>query len=209
MGIDTYVLIGREPMPCKNMDEWNSFMSEKDARRVKLTKITDTIEVSTVFLGLDRRFGSKGPPILFETMVFDKNPESENYHGGSMWRTCTWDEAEEQHERVCDMIRYGKDEYGSRKEWGSVTRSVTAKKGTTFTDDDAKLVYDVANEIAAKNDGKILLTELAEHPKLSSFFDGVKDKKLRAFGLMSMLHVQDHSDEDEGYQDIGSGEFDY
>lgn len=33
-------------------------------------EVVDGLRVSTVFLGLDRNFEGKGPPILWETMVF-------------------------------------------------------------------------------------------------------------------------------------------
>jgi hypothetical protein len=39
-------------------------------RGVGYTEITSEIRVSTVFLGFDHRFWGKGPPILFETLIF-------------------------------------------------------------------------------------------------------------------------------------------
>jgi len=41
----------------------------------------ERVRVSTVFLGLDHRFGSLGPPILWETLVFGGalDGESERY----------------------------------------------------------------------------------------------------------------------------------
>ena len=56
--------------------------------------------VSTVFLGLDHRFGIKtGDAILFETMVFggDLDGEQERY--------CTWDDAEKGHQFMCEKIK--------------------------------------------------------------------------------------------------------
>jgi hypothetical protein len=57
------------------------------------------VEVSTVFLTLDHGFGS-GPPILFETMVFDGSG-----NGQDCVRYATWDEAVEGHEKIVQRIR--------------------------------------------------------------------------------------------------------
>lgn len=38
-------------------------------RRVEQTKVGDVV-VSTVWLGRDHNFGTAGPPLIFETMVF-------------------------------------------------------------------------------------------------------------------------------------------
>jgi hypothetical protein len=54
--------------------------------------------VSTIFLGLDRRFEGEGPPILFETMVFGGK------HDQYQERCATWDEAEAMHQPV-EMVR--------------------------------------------------------------------------------------------------------
>lgn len=55
-------------------------------------------EVSTVFLGLDHRFGP-GSPLLFETMVFGGpfDQEQERYS--------TWAEAEAGHARMVDKCQ--------------------------------------------------------------------------------------------------------
>lgn len=50
------------------------------------------VRVSTVFLGLDHRFGD-GPPLLFETMAFVGHDDV------GMERYSTWQEAEEGHAR--------------------------------------------------------------------------------------------------------------
>lgn len=48
-------------------------------------------KISTVFLGLDHRFGDDGPPLLFETMVFGGPLDQEQE------RCSTWEEAEHMH----------------------------------------------------------------------------------------------------------------
>ena len=52
--------------------------------------------ISTVFLGINHNWG-EGDPILFETMVFGGDEEI-------CERCSTWEEAENQHETVCDLI---------------------------------------------------------------------------------------------------------
>jgi hypothetical protein len=53
--------------------------------------------VSTVFLGLDHRFTGKGPPILFETMVF---PNKKDLHEERCERYCTRAAAITGHESI-------------------------------------------------------------------------------------------------------------
>ena len=56
------------------------------------------VDVSTIFMAMDHSFGDDGEPILFETMVFggEYNDYQERYH--------TYDEAEEGHRRICEMV---------------------------------------------------------------------------------------------------------
>ena len=55
--------------------------------------------VSTVFLCLDHRFDRRGPPIVFETMVFGGPMDSEQ------WRYCTLDEAKVGHAAALEQVR--------------------------------------------------------------------------------------------------------
>ena len=75
---------------------------ENANRHVAKTKIDD-ITISTVFLGLNHGFG-KGPPLLFETMIFGGNF---NY---DMWRYSTWDEAEKGHQKAVEKVRANRKE---------------------------------------------------------------------------------------------------
>ena len=49
--------------------EWARWF-ETNSRTVARDHVTDAVRVSTVFLGLDHRFGDKGDPVLWETMIF-------------------------------------------------------------------------------------------------------------------------------------------
>ena len=104
--LDFYILKGKIPVICPDMESWSKWMSEVD-RHVKKEYIGD-YWVSTVFLGIDHNWGA-GNPILFETMVFD-NGRSETLLGGSEYhptidnyfqRYSTWEQAEDAFQRTC------------------------------------------------------------------------------------------------------------
>jgi hypothetical protein len=96
MSGDFYILEGKEPVKVSGLEEWSRSMDMTD-RHVAVTEIAAGVVVSTVFLGLDHRhsvFG-EGPPILFETMVFNDYGDD-----GTQERYSTWDEAEAGHARI-------------------------------------------------------------------------------------------------------------
>jgi hypothetical protein len=90
---DKYILIGQTPVLELDLLTWAEWFETADTLVAK-TEV-DASVVSTVFLGVDHRFTGGGPPILFETMVFDKDNV-----GGEMRRCSTWLEAEAQHAEV-------------------------------------------------------------------------------------------------------------
>jgi hypothetical protein len=92
-----YVLEGRTPVPVENVTLAGRRFA-LDNRQVAKTRLGRML-VSTVFLGLDHSFTPGGPPILFETMVFEDGASVE------CWRCATFDEAEAQHAAVVDKIR--------------------------------------------------------------------------------------------------------
>ena len=97
-----YILDNHTPVPMDTSTEevlikWAQWMLKAD-RLVAKTQINDSIEVSTVFLGLDHNYCG-GKPVLFETMVFRDG------HGDEMDRCCTWEEAEAMHEKVVRQVK--------------------------------------------------------------------------------------------------------
>lgn len=72
---------------------WVELFEQSEARIVQQTDFTDGSKVSTVWLGLDHRFLSDGPPLIYETMIFSNHPD----HDGRMMRWSTWVEAEAGH----------------------------------------------------------------------------------------------------------------
>lgn len=75
---------------------------EKNERRVAFTELAGGIvTVSTVFIGIDLGFYFKGPPVLFETMVFGLTMED----GDMQWRYSSWDDAEAGHKATVRKVK--------------------------------------------------------------------------------------------------------
>lgn len=91
---DSYILKNRVVVRAASMEEWSAFFSSDERVVAKTTCQQDGIWVSTVFLGIDHRFGAAGPPLLFETMAFPNDGTMEDLDCG---RYSTWDEAESGH----------------------------------------------------------------------------------------------------------------
>jgi hypothetical protein len=87
-------------VPVRDVIEWATWFETAD-RIVTHTRFEPGILVSTVFLGLDHRFGDRGPPLLFETMVFGINMEDE----AMTCRYSTWDDAETGHKATVRRVK--------------------------------------------------------------------------------------------------------
>lgn len=85
-----------EPM---EMMEWAEAFESQDRAVAKDT--VGGIDVSTVYLGIDHSFG-QGPPLIFETMVFNHG-RSEEYQ----WRYSTEEGARTGHARILAWVREG------------------------------------------------------------------------------------------------------
>lgn len=82
-----------------SMEEWVSSFEEFGSRIVK-QETSGSFWISTVFLGLDHRFGGDGPPLIFETMVFSKDRDEED-----MERYTTLEEAEAGHKKMVEKYK--------------------------------------------------------------------------------------------------------
>ena len=69
-----------KPKLCEDTLKWAAWFETHD-RTVLVDDITSKIYVSTVFLGIDHNFSGDGPPILWESMIFNgaRNGYSERY----------------------------------------------------------------------------------------------------------------------------------
>lgn len=95
-----YILADKKVVPCDLMT-WVRWMETGD--RIVAADVIGGILVSTVFLGIDHSFGN-GPPLLFETMLFDGPTDNE------LMRCSTYEQAEAQHRAAVDAVRELVDE---------------------------------------------------------------------------------------------------
>jgi hypothetical protein len=99
-----YILVGHEPKRLDDVDAWGRWYESAD-RHVALTEFEDGLFISTVFLGTDHNFFSKGPPLLFETMIGKINRETScSTFEEHQWRYATWNEAEAGHKAALRMV---------------------------------------------------------------------------------------------------------
>jgi len=89
-----YILKGDKIEPCSDFDEWLEWMRHADHSIRK--DIYDGARVSTIFLGLDHSFFPESIPVLFETMVFSDEADSESLR--------TWDQHQERYHTKHDAI---------------------------------------------------------------------------------------------------------
>jgi hypothetical protein len=89
--------------PCTG-EEWAD-QFEKENRHVADEEFMGK-RISTVWSGLDHDYSNIGPPLLFETMVFDKS-------GNDIYckRHSFWEDAELGHERAKQWVKDGCGNY--------------------------------------------------------------------------------------------------
>jgi len=103
-----YILDGHTPVREDDLMAWARWMQTAD-RHVALTE-HELFTVSTVFLGLDHSFGH-GPPLLFESMAFDRMPHIDGLAiqvGKALDDECerysTWNKAEIGHKAMVERM---------------------------------------------------------------------------------------------------------
>lgn len=80
--------------------EWGLWFSQN--KRKMGNDTVDGVNISTVFLGLDHNFSDKGPPLIFETMVFGGEYDQ------NCIRTSTLKEAQQSHKDAVEFIKNSK-----------------------------------------------------------------------------------------------------
>jgi hypothetical protein len=94
------------PVPEPDLYAWGRWYETSREKRIVARTVTALHEVSTVFLALDHGWG-RGPPILWETMVFQR--DSDGGWQGSLddiqWRYRSRAEALQGHQDVVEEIR--------------------------------------------------------------------------------------------------------
>ena len=114
--IDHYILDEDHRVVKADLMTWARWFEQRDQRIIEQTT-TKKHWVSTVFLGLDHRWGGKGPPLVFETMVFDKRSSMrlivdhpmmirEEADGeGFFGRWSSWDDAVAGHNSIVRRVK--------------------------------------------------------------------------------------------------------
>jgi len=101
MMAEYYKLVGKEAIPFPCFEDYLDFLKTQtseernETRRVALTEAKNGFRISTVFMSLSHQYGA-GPPLIFETMVFD----GDNYSDLDCDRYSTWEEAEAGHKKM-------------------------------------------------------------------------------------------------------------
>jgi hypothetical protein len=89
--------------PAATMTEWALWFEAESKkphgglRHVDLTDLPGGVRVSTVFLGLDHNLFDDGPPLIFETMIFN------GHHADWQARCSTVEQARECHREAVAM----------------------------------------------------------------------------------------------------------
>ncbi len=94
--MNKYILVNKTPREEPDFITW-ALWFENANRTVKEDTIGN-VRVSTVFLGIDYRFGS-GPPLLFETMVFGGALH------GEIDRYTKWKKAKQGHQAMVERVQ--------------------------------------------------------------------------------------------------------
>jgi hypothetical protein len=90
-------------VPCPDIILWGTWFEDSRKTRIVAQDQVGDYWVSTVFLGIDHSFspwGKRGPPILFETMIFLEENEGE-----TQVRYATWDEAAAGHADIVARLK--------------------------------------------------------------------------------------------------------
>ena len=101
-----YILRDRKIVPATLM-VWARWMERnRQEKVVEQTRLAGFM-VSTVFLGMDHGFNPEGPPVLWESMVFDVQ-ENGDWVSSSEWDMdrCagSWEQAQEMHVRMVRAV---------------------------------------------------------------------------------------------------------
>jgi hypothetical protein len=89
-------LYDREGNPI-SIEQWRLLFEDKRYQILKQTQI-GTLQVSTIWLGIDHGFGHTAEPLIFETMIFGSEEEEQ-------WRYASEQEALAHHDQLCEQIR--------------------------------------------------------------------------------------------------------
>lgn len=92
-----YILDEQKRVIPVDLMTWATWFDDTAKRRVAWDEVGD-VQVSTVFIGLDHNFGTSGPPLVFETMIFG------GPHSDYCERYSTWEDAMSGHAKALALI---------------------------------------------------------------------------------------------------------
>lgn len=92
-----YILNHKVVTPCDDLMTWAMWF-EGPERQIGLTRLTEDIHISTIFLGIDYSFG-RGNPKFFETMIFG------GVYDEYQKRYTTYEEAEDGHREAVKLAQ--------------------------------------------------------------------------------------------------------
>jgi len=84
-------------------EEWLEKFETPGYQHIAKTELDGGVMVSTIWLGMNHQYNEGGPPIIFETIIF------EGEHDQEMWRYSTFEEALADHHRIVQALKDGVD----------------------------------------------------------------------------------------------------
>lgn len=84
---------------------FGEYMARSEDMEYKRVDVTDLgrAEVSTIWLGIDHNWFRKGPPVIFETMLFFEDADNEMHT--ACWRYATLEQAKAGHQATVDKVK--------------------------------------------------------------------------------------------------------
>lgn len=107
----TFILRGKEVLPCPNFIEWAEWFATTERTLCK-TEIKEFL-ISTVFLGVDLGYGPNEEPLVFETMIFGETQDTKLLDSivelrqtlPYQWRYFSYDDAMAGHVKACELLK--------------------------------------------------------------------------------------------------------
>lgn len=115
---NSHYILDENRQPLKvDLETWARWFSDEN-KRVALDE-TRYYRLSSVFLGIDHNFTDRGPPLLFETMLFERKPtvglifgrlrqyNEEAFHDQEQtcWRWASWDDTVANHNTILRRLQ--------------------------------------------------------------------------------------------------------
>lgn len=137
------------------VDEWTTSRKDGDWETAhRKTDVDGHASVSTVWLGMDHRYGDDGPPLIFESMIFGGNLDQ------TRERYSTMEEAHAGHERLVAQVRAERDAFADLAADPRVRDAVAVVQAALAGHRGAFGLYE--------SDGGDLFADLADLPPVAS-----------------------------------------